>query len=224
MTKHADEQLHPDKTTGDETTLASADERVASRGRRHLLGAAPLLAAAGLLWKPRASAAQQGHGASLILDVACLGDSNAANLGGAIDLANGDPRGVSFNVEGLVYPAGTIPPGPGFDPASAMATGHWMCRGWVLVKPDRPFPAAVVSQEFLLDLIRPDAPSPADTLSTSGVEPGYAPHHTVMSIVGGTGRYRHARGEVVVQSIGVNTTLLHGRGIPAPNFRFHFRF
>jgi hypothetical protein len=216
--------LHPDPTADRGATLLPADAPVHA-SRRHLLGAAPLLAAAGLLWKPQASTAQQGHGASLVFDVACLGHSFAPNFGGALDLANGDLRGTGFLVEGLIYPAGTIPGGVGFDPASAMATGHWLCRGWFLMKPDRPNPGVVTMQEYLLDIITQEVPSPAQTLASSGVETGgpMAPP-AVRAITGGTGRYRHARGEVVQEVTGTNTTILNAFNEPAPTFRFHFRF
>lgn len=191
--------------------------------RRTWLSTAPL-AAAGLVLSPRPGAAQEGRGANLSVDVALLGHTNAPNLGGALNLAGGDFRGISFIVEGLIFPAGTIAPGVVFDPATATPMGHWLCRGWSMSHPARRFPDTAVSQEFLFGLLQPDAPSPADTLSTSGVEPGFSPHHTVMSIVGGTGRYRHVRGEVVARNIGTNTTILNAVGIPAPNFRFDFRF
>lgn len=198
---------------------------VADASRRRLLGAAPLLAAAGLLWRPDASAAQRGRGAGLVFDVACLGDSFAPNFGGALDMANGDLRGTGFIVEGLIYPAHTIPDGVGFDPASAMATGHWLCRGWFLHKPDRPNPGVVTMQEYLLDIITQEVPSPPETLASSGVETGGPmPPSSVRAITGGTGRYRHARGEVVQEVTGTNTTTLNAFGMPAPNFRFHFRF
>jgi hypothetical protein len=124
-----------------------------------------------------------------------------------------------------VYPAGMIPPGPGFDPGAATAMGHWLCRGWFLHKPDRPQPGVVTMQEYLLGIITQEVPSPADTLASSGVETGGFPvPPTVRAITGGTGRYRHARGEVVQEITGTNTTTLNVFGGPAPNFRFHFRF
>ena len=44
----------------------------------------------------------------------------------------------------------------------------------------------------------------------------------VRSVIGGTGRYRRARGEVAQHLIGTNTTELNIIGEPAPNLRFVF--
>lgn len=41
-------------------------------------------------------------------------------------------------------------------------------------------------------------------------------------MIGGTGRYRKAQGEVVQDVIGTNTTVLNFVEEPAPNFRFSF--
>ncbi len=193
------------------------------QGRRQAVGAASLLAAAGLLWKPGAAKAQAGRGGSLVLDVACIGHSFAPDFTGVLDQAGGDFRGLSFYVEGALFPGGTIPPGPGFDPAGAMQIGHWLCRGWFMNDSARPAPVAITTQEYLLEVIDSESnPSPAHTLVSSGLEGGA--ESFVRAVVGGTGDYRHARGEVVQQTIGSNTTILNVFGGPAPNFRFHFDF
>lgn len=211
-------------TLDQESSEAEADE-----SRRRMLGGAGLLAAAGLLWKPgsQAKAARggggRGRGRRLVLDVACIGTSFAPDTDAALDFAGGDLRGMGFYVEGLIFPGGTIPSGPGFDPSLGVAMGHWLCRGWFMTSPARPAPGAVTTQEYLLQVIDPDdAPSPPDTLVSSGLEGGG--EFFTRAVIGGSGRFRDARGEVVQQTIGSNTTILNVFGAPAPNFRFLFDF
>ncbi len=197
-------------------------QQVIDDGRRRIVGAGSLLAALGLMWKPQPSAAQRGRGGSLVLDVACLGDSFAPNFGGVIDQPGGDFRGLSFYVEGALFPGGTIPPGSGFNPGDAMQTGHWLCRGWFMNYPARPAPGAITTQEYLLEVISAEAPSPVDTLVSSGLEGGAMSF--TRAVIGGSGNYRHARGAVVQETIGTNTTILNVFGENAPNFRFYFDF
>lgn len=191
--------------------------------RRQILGASALLAVGGLLWKPQPAAAEGlGRGSSLVVDVACLGNTLALNFAGGLDPEGGDFRGVSFSVEGALYPAGTILPGPGFDPDSKESIGHWLCRGWLMFHPGRPEPHGITTQEYLLEVISGDAPSPVDTLVSSGVEGGA--ERFTRAVIGGSGRYGRAQGQVVQETIGTNTTILNVFGAPAPTFRFHFDF
>jgi len=126
-------------------------------------------------------------------------------------------------VEGALYRGGTIPPGAGFDPANATPIGHWLCRGWFMNHPERPAPGAITTQEYLLEVIdSSEAPSPTNTLVSSGLEGGAT--EFTRAVIGGSGRYRDARGDVVQETIGTNTTILNVFGAPAPNFRFHFNF
>lgn len=205
----------------------TTEQPAVDAGRRQILGTAPFIAAASLLWKPTSAAAGAGvgRGSRLVVDVACLGNTLALDFAGALDAAGGDLRGTSFYVEGALYPAGTIPMGAGFDPAGAMMAmmGHWLCRGWFMLHPGRLEPTVITTQEYLLQVIdSAQAPSPKDTLVSSGVEGTFQFAHR--AIIGGSGQYRHARGEVVQEVIGTNATILNGIGDPAPNFRFHFDF
>ena len=207
----------------DRSTDTAVQGETPDKGRREILGASSLLAAAGLLWKPGNANAAGGRGGSLMLDVACIGTSFAPDTGSALDFAGGDFRGMSFYVEGEVFAGGVIPGGPGFDPSSAMQIGHWLCRGWFMNSPARPAPGAITTQEYLLQVIdSTDLPSPPDTLVSSGLEGGAM--EFVRAVVGGTGQYVDARGEVVQETIGNNTTILNVFGAPAPNFRFYFDF
>lgn len=195
-------------------------------GRRKMLGASALAAATAAMWRPQpARGNNPRRGSSLVLDVACLGTTFAPNLGGALDLPNGDLRGVSFIVEGLIYPAWTIPDGVEFDiDLAPPATGTWFCRGWFTGHPGRPLPYTMNVQEYVLDPITDDNLSPADTLTSSGPEGAVPEENFVRAVVGGTGKYRGAQGEVVMDTIGTNSSILNLFGGTSPNFRFHFDF
>jgi hypothetical protein len=190
--------------------------------RRRVVAGAGGLAVLAALWAPSQAVARVAHRrrGDVVLDVAILGDTLAADFGAALDAAAGDFRGVGFLVEGLISPAGTIPDGPGFDPASATATGTWLCRGWMIFHPGRPLPHVVSTQEYMLGIVSPENPTPENQLVSSGTEGGVP--LAMRSVIGGTGRYRRARGEVAQHLIGTNTTTLNVIGEPAANLRFVF--
>jgi hypothetical protein len=193
--------------------------------RRQVVASAGAFAVLAALWAPSqavARAAGSKPRGDLVLDVACLGDTLAADFGAALDAPAGDFRGVGFFVEGLIYRAGTIPNGPGFDPGSATAIGTWLCRGWFILHSGRPLPHVISTQEYMLGIVSPENPTPRNQLVSSGTEGGVP--LAVRSVIGGTGRYRHARGEVDQHLIGTNTTILNVIGEPAPNLRFAFDF
>jgi hypothetical protein len=190
--------------------------------RRHVLTGS-VIAALAALWKPgEAFAAEEvDPEATVTVDVAYLGGTLTADAAAARNLGGGNLHGAGFLVEGNLYSGGTLPAGEGFDPASVAPVGHWLCRGWMMFYPERPVPHAISTQEFLFGRITADQVSPADQLTTSGVEGGVPT--VIRSVIGGTGRYRGARGEVIQQVIGTNTTVINGFGMPAPNLRFSFK-
>jgi hypothetical protein len=191
--------------------------------RRQVVAGAGGLAALATLWAPSRAVARAPYRrprGDVVLDVACLGDTFAPDLAAALDAPAGDLRGAGFFVEGLIYRAGTIPGGPGFDPQSATAIGTWLCRGWFMLHSVRPLPHVISQQEYMLGIVSPQEPTPRDQLVTSGAEGGVP--LAVRSVIGGTGRYRRARGEVAQHLIGTNTTDLNVIGEPAPNLRFVF--
>lgn len=203
------------------------DTRDTAIDRRRLLTRGALAVGAAALWTPATGLAQlgrsgegRGHG-WLKLDVACLGYTFAPNLGSALD-PPADLRGVTFNVEGRIYEAGTIPAGDGFDPDSAEAIGTWLCRGFFLLNAERELPHVSTIQEYLLPSLASD-PTPRHGLVSSGVEGGVP--RVDRAIIGGIGRYANARarGEVEQLTIGTNITILNEFDMPAPNFRFTFR-
>lgn len=195
--------------------------------RRRMLKGAGLVALGTTLWPMTAGASQRGGRAGqLVFDVACLGDTFRPDFTAAVSVNSdgADLRGTTFNVEGDVYPAGTIAAGAGQDPDPAEAIGHWFCRGFFITHGDRPLPHVVTTQEFLFQRIDigddAAATPPPDTLVTSGIEGGVAT--AVRAVVGGSGRHRLARGEAIQQTIGRNSTILAPLPEQAPNFRFEF--
>jgi hypothetical protein len=178
-----------------------------------------VIAALGALWLPEKAGAAAltpppgTEGATLVVDVALLGNTWTENIQSALDPKGGDLRGASFFVEGNLYPGGTIPAGDGWDPASVAPTGHWFCRGWFITNPGRPAPVVISTQEYLFGRISDALPSPPDQLVSSGLEAGVT---TTRSLIGGSGRYRGVVGDVVQQLIGTNKTMFNGAGIPGP--------
>jgi hypothetical protein len=86
---------------------------------------------------------------------------------------------------------------------------------------ERPLPHVMTTQEYLFGLITPEHLSPVDTLVSSGVEGGFELAHR--AVIGGSGHYRHARGDVRQVTTGTNTRELVPGVLAAPTFRFLFR-
>jgi hypothetical protein len=194
--------------------------------RRTLLKRGSLLAGAGA-----ASAGVAGLAAApaaahpkktVRYDVACLGDTFRIILHPDANPQAGELRGSTFSVEGWIYPAGTIT-GTGFDPASAESIGRWFCRGWFLINPDRLEPHVITTQEYVFGEIRPNRLFPRNTLASSGIEGTFEEQTAIRSVIGGTGNFGGATGEVLQHPRGTNTTRIVPLGIDAPNFRFEFR-
>lgn len=136
----------------------------------------------------------------------------------------GDLRGSTFYVEGILYPGGHIGDGDGFVPGPEGAVGRWFCRGNFLVHPGRPEPRIMSSQEYVLGLIDADNLFPPDMITTVGLE-GAEEYFVNMhrAITGGTGNYRSATGECSQHFTGVNSTVFFDDPESnAPNIRFEF--
>jgi len=202
--------------------------------RRQVLTQTGLMAALAAMWPAKPALAHDDDDrekADLVIDVACLGYTVRPIFPGPpyapvqstppVDLGGTDSRGASFIVEGLIYRGGAIKVATGFDPFSKRAIGHWFCRGWFISYTDRPLPHGLTTQEYVLGLITPEQLSPVDTLVSSGLEGGTEVSNR--ATIGGSGRYRHASGDVQERIIGTNTTNLLP-GLSAPTIRFFFRF
>ncbi len=129
-----------------------------------------------------------------------------------------------------------------WDFKAAKPTGHYFDRGWVLINGNptpyvdvngttvdtaRSEPHMLSEHTFVLDLLRPDNLSP-EMLITKGLQNGNDPdaERVVRAVVGGTGRFAHASGEVLVTRLGRNTTPLRSfsnmGNVMSPNYRFEF--
>lgn len=150
------------------------------------------------------TAGAYAHGEpTLVLDVVVDGRSFVLNP--KDETAAAPARGDTFMIRGNIYPGGTITPGgtaenPGFDiDALEGAIGDWNCRGtfrldWadILVGVT---PHVMSTQHYLLDS--------GDWMVSDGPEGGI---NVTRPILGGTGRYVGARGQVRQETIGVNET------------------
>ena len=126
-------------------------------------------------------------------------------------------RGDTFIVSGKLYPGGTIPAGG--TPAEPLtfdidtlegALGEWNCRGTF----DNDLEAIQMGARHVMTTVHYIFDD-GDSMVSDGPEPAANP--VVRAIVGGTGQYAGAQGQVFAERIGRNIT---GGG----NFRFKFTF
>ncbi len=230
----------------DETTrqppIAGSDqvqEMPDNASRRRLLGgaavggAALIAGAVGGVAGASVAGADTSH--SNTFDVACIGETiritSAQLLANGIEgmyaganVEQGDNRGSPFWVEGLLFPGGTITSDSGFIPRIEDSLGTWICRGYFMTHVGRPEPHMTTEQQFVFGGIEAPGAMGTEMLITSGVEgrnePGWVSHRAV---IGGTGKYRGARGEVTQEMIGRNSTVFPW-GPNALNFRMTFDF
>jgi hypothetical protein len=124
-------------------------------------------------------------------------------------------RGNTFIVSGKIYRGGTLKRGGDFGrpdnpagPETPKAIGTWVCRGTFNLDIGEiaagGFPHVTSTQVFTFDS--------GETLVSEGPEGGAT---VVRAVIGGTARYRSARGQVVEEPLGVNTSNLF-------NVRFYF--
>jgi hypothetical protein len=124
----------------------------------------------------------------------------------------GPNRGTPFIVDGKVFPGGTLKRGAGQgDPGQPGAIGTWFCKGIFtsdLATDDVGFNTTQMF-EFNGD---------ADAIWTEGLEAGLGKIGVIThrTILGGTGRFRGASGEVVQEALGTNVT-------GTPNIRLTFK-
>jgi hypothetical protein len=145
---------------------------------------------------------------NFILDVACNGSTLALNP--ADPTAPPFARGDLAVVTGAIYPEGTLPSGvTTFDPSAPGGIGAWRCLFASLAEP--PIIGAI-TYYFALEEDGQESMLMVQGLN-SHQWPGSVPR--VHAIVGGTGKYDGATGEVREEVLGVN-------GSSCFNLRFHF--
>ena len=169
----------------------------------------------------RAAAATPFRRERLVVDVACLGETfrestrnNPAN--------DADFRG-AFVVEGWIYPEGTIK-GDGFIPSEEGSIGRWVCRGASLGDATRSEPHTSSNTLFSFGTIRPENVFPRNSLHTVGLEGTSDRAQTCWrAVVGGTGAWMGATGEMGERLIATNTSpFADGTGDPSPCWRCEF--
>lgn len=172
---------------------------------------------------------------TLVLDVAVLGQTNVQNDTHALNLVQGpdfhesDFRGGIYYFEGAIFPGGTFPEDKSrFDLDAHQAIGSYFNHGVPILHPGRRQPHLLSTQTFILGLLGDADPSPDDQLISHGVEHGNSPEISfTRAVIGGTGRYNGARGYLVEEAWGENTSVLANYGPPdfapqAPNHRYSF--
>jgi hypothetical protein len=129
----------------------------------------------------------------------------------------GPNRGTTFIVNGKIFPAGDLPSGAASnDPSQAGSIGDWVCRGILT--------SDLARQLAGIDKIGFDTTqmlifgSDRRAIWSEGLEGGLseAGVTTHRIILGGTGAFLAASGDVVQESLGTNAT-------GAPNIRLTFR-
>lgn len=124
----------------------------------------------------------------------------------------GPNRGSTFIVNGTVFPGGTLPKGSGMgDPNMHGKIGVWFCKGFFTSTLGTDPIGFNTTQMFEFN-------GDADAIWTEGLEGGLgiAGVVTHRTILGGTGRYAGARGDVIQESLGTNAS-------GTPNIRLTFR-
>ena len=196
-----------------------------SRGRflrRFGLGAAAAAAGAAA-GAGTAAAVSSGGGMRrerLVVDIACIGDT-WREISADVKADDAEGRRSSL-VEGLIYPAGTIP-GDGFRPTADGSIGRWFCWGWTIFGSDRPEPHLIDTHSYIMGTMSQEQQFPEDTLNSQGLQGTFdASQRAFRGISGGTGTYIGASGQVIQTNNGTNTTVLAGTEFQALNWVFDF--
>jgi hypothetical protein len=144
---------------------------------------------------------------TLILEVAQ--DASTLALNQVVPGASFPPfaQGDVALVNGNIYPGGTIPPGfdGTFDPDAVPDIGTWRCLVAVLGEFDLPLSGAVT---YYFSLGETEPGTEKSMLIVQGLNSHLGPASVprILAIVGGTGEFSGAAGEVREEVIGTNTT------------------
>lgn len=152
-----------------------------------------------------------------------------------------DLRGSTFYHEGLIYAGGTIP-----DPKTPTEVnwdfakppiGTFFDRGWVVINNrsdgpyvPRPNPHLLSHTDYYLGgVVSQQNLTPTDMIATVGLQHNNGNVGTfTRAVLGGTGRFANARGQLIQTHLGNNSSKLQGLFLPdgitppSPNFRLRF--
>jgi len=112
----------------------------------------------------------------------------------------GPNRGTPFIVDGKIFPGGTLQKGAGMgDPDMPGSIGSWICKGIFTSDLTTEDVGFNTTQMFLFN-------GDKDAIWTEGLEAGLGKEGVIThrTILGGTGKFRGARGEVVQEALGTN--------------------
>jgi len=145
-----------------------------------------------------------GSWKTLVIDVA-----EDARTEGHINVSGADAvlkRGYTFIINGKMYPGGTIPAGDGLDVDTLTGSiGTWISRGTFNVDLSQivagAHPALSSTEYYLFSST--GVSDGEEALFSEGPEFGATTHRVVL---GGTGSYRGAIGEVQEETLGRNST------------------
>jgi len=124
----------------------------------------------------------------------------------------GPNRGATFIVDGKIFPGGTLPKGAGMgDPKMPGSLGIWFCKGI--------FTSVLGTENIGFNTTQMfEFKGDGDAIWTEGLEGGLGKAGVIThrTILGGTGKFSGAQGEVVQESLGTNAG-------GTPNIRLTFK-
>lgn len=166
--------------------------------------AALIFVALGLygLAAPRARANDDDQ--TFTIDVALDGATNAQNDINPSEGSATFSRGDTFILGGTIYPGGTLPSGSASnDPSAPGGIGKILCRGTYLASSaDAANGVGILTDTTELYLL----PDDATGLIADGLTPNAAGVSVQRVVLGGTGRFRGATGEIHEDDLGTNAT------------------
>lgn len=197
---------------------AEGDDAVTTRlGRRGIMAGLALSGVAVVAGGTGALAASQRatggfRREQFAVDIACLGNTlREGARRGEVEAAD---EAAPFTVEGWIYESGTIPDGNGWNPVEVGSIGRWFCRGWLLISKLRTEPHAGTNVDLLFGTITDERVFPPDTLAVQGIEgTDDRRQFALRPVVGGTGKYVGATGQITQWVLGLNAT-------DFPNWRY----
>ena len=126
----------------------------------------------------------------------------------------GPNRGSTFIVDGTIFPGGTLQKGAGQgSPDMPGGIGSWICKGI--------FTSVLATEDVGFDTTQMfEFNGDADGIWTEGLEAGLGKQGVIThrTILGGTGRFRGAQGEVIQEALGTNAG-----GTPNIRLTFHIQ-